>query len=104
MITIDLRDKNLIKNVKTIQEIRKSGLFTDSEIQEKYNEQVKKDKEEKRGRTVIINLEFHDGRQKIVPMVERLEVKEYHIVMFQEDGKTDIEVRSSVDKMRIVGV
>lgn len=46
MITIDLRDKNLIKNVKSIQEIRKSGLFTDSEIQEKYNEQVKKDKEE----------------------------------------------------------
>ena len=53
---------------------------------------------------MIINLEFHDGRQKIVPMVERLEVKECHIVMFREDGKTDIEVRSSVDKMRIVGV
>ena len=53
---------------------------------------------------MIINIEYHDGRQKIIPMVESMEIKEMHIIIFQEDGKTDLELRASVDKLRIVGV
>lgn len=53
---------------------------------------------------MIVNLEYHDGTEKIIPLAETVSVKEYHIVIFQEDGKTELEVRSRVDKIRIVGV
>ena len=50
MITIDLNDMALPyakENIKAILELRKSGMFTDEQIQKLYDEQVKKDKEAK---------------------------------------------------------
>lgn len=47
MIDITFDDSNLIKNVKAIQELKKSGLFTDEEIQILYNEQMRRDATER---------------------------------------------------------
>lgn len=53
---------------------------------------------------MIVNLSYHDGRQKIIPMASGIEIKEFHIIVTQEDGKTELELRHAVDKIRIVGV
>lgn len=53
---------------------------------------------------MIINLSFHDGRQKIIPMASGIEIKEFHIIVTQETGQTELELRSQVDKINIVGV
>ena len=44
MITVDLNDKHLKENLEAINEIRKSGLYTDAELQEMYDKQVEADK------------------------------------------------------------
>ena len=43
MIDININDPQLIENVKAIMELKKSGIFTDEQIQELYNEQVERD-------------------------------------------------------------
>ena len=47
MISISLRDENLIENVKAISTLKQSGLFSDEEIQKKYDEQTKRDESPK---------------------------------------------------------
>lgn len=44
MISINLDDKNVVENFKAIQELRKTGLFTDEQLQEMHDKQVKTDK------------------------------------------------------------
>ena len=44
MISISLEDKNVAENVKAILELRKSGFYTDAEIQKLYDKQVEADK------------------------------------------------------------
>lgn len=44
MITLSLRDPNLIENFKAVQELEKFG-FDDEEIQELYDKQVEMDSE-----------------------------------------------------------
>ena len=44
MININFGDPYLVENVKAIQELRKSGILTDEQVQEMYNEQVEHDK------------------------------------------------------------
>lgn len=44
MITVDLHDPKLKENLEAINELRKSGLFTDEQLQEMYNKQVEADK------------------------------------------------------------
>ena len=43
MININLRDPYLVENVKAIQELKKSGIFTDEHLQEMYKNQVEHD-------------------------------------------------------------
>ena len=45
MIKVDLRDPNLIINVKSILSLKESGFFSQEESQALYDEQVKKDSE-----------------------------------------------------------
>ena len=44
MININLGDPYLVENVKAIQELKKSGILTDEQVQEMYNHQVECDK------------------------------------------------------------
>lgn len=44
MIDINFSDPYLLKNVKAIQELRRSGILTEEQIQEMYNHQVECDK------------------------------------------------------------
>ena len=44
MININLCDPFLVENVEAIQELRKSGILTDEQVQEMYNHQVECDK------------------------------------------------------------
>ena len=53
---------------------------------------------------MIVNIEFRNGGQKIIPLVDTMSIKEYHLVIFQEDGKVDTIERSKVEKVRIVVV
>ena len=53
---------------------------------------------------MIVNIEFRNGVQKIIPLVDTMSIKKYHLVIFQEDGKVDTIERSKVEKVRIVGV
>ena len=46
MITIRLDDKNVLENLKAIEELRKTGMFTEEQLQELYDKQVEKDKSE----------------------------------------------------------
>lgn len=43
MITISLEDPNVVENFKAIYELRRTGLFTDKELQEIYDKQVEAD-------------------------------------------------------------
>ena len=40
MVTVSIDDKNIVENVKSIQELAKSGMYTDKELQEMYDKQV----------------------------------------------------------------
>ena len=44
MITVDLTDPNLIKNVNAIRELQKVGLYTEEELQRLYDRQTEMDK------------------------------------------------------------
>ena len=46
MITIDSRDAHLTENIKAIEILRESGMFTDADIQKLYDEQIRKDGKE----------------------------------------------------------
>lgn len=43
MITISLEDPNVVENFKAMNELRRTGLFTDEELQELYDKQVEAD-------------------------------------------------------------
>ncbi len=45
MIVMDLNDSNMAENLSAIEILRLTGMFTDEEIQEMYDKQVKADKE-----------------------------------------------------------
>lgn len=49
MITVNLNDPNLKENFKALMEVRKSGMFTDEELQKMYDRQLEKDREAKGG-------------------------------------------------------
>lgn len=44
MVICNLRDENILENVKAVEELKKTGLFTDDELQELYDKQVESDK------------------------------------------------------------
>ena len=46
MIEINLGDINVVENFKAIKELRRTGMFTDEELQEMYDKQVEADKKE----------------------------------------------------------
>lgn len=46
MIEINLGDINVVENFKAIEELRRTGMFTDEELQEMYDKQVEADKKE----------------------------------------------------------
>ena len=45
MVTINLGDPNMVENFKALNELRKTGMFTDEQLQRMYDEQVKADRE-----------------------------------------------------------
>jgi hypothetical protein len=45
MIRVDLNDMKLKENLEAMNYLRKTGLYTDEQLQKMYDEQVKKDKE-----------------------------------------------------------
>ena len=45
MVKVDLRDPNLVENVKSVECLRELGYYTDNQIQKLYDDQLKKDKE-----------------------------------------------------------
>lgn len=46
MVEINLGDINVVENLKAIEELRRTGMFTDEELQEMYDKQVEADKKE----------------------------------------------------------
>ncbi len=46
MITTRLDDKKVAENIKAIEELRKTGWFSENQLQELYEKQVEKDKSE----------------------------------------------------------
>lgn len=46
MVETNLRDNNLFENLKAINELRRTGMFTDEELQEMYDKQVETDKKD----------------------------------------------------------
>ena len=46
MIEMNLDDINIVENLKAIEELRRTGMFTDEELQEMYDKQVEADKKE----------------------------------------------------------
>lgn len=45
MITINLEDPNVVENFKALNELRKTGMFTDEQLQQMYDKQVEADRE-----------------------------------------------------------
>ena len=52
---------------------------------------------------MIVNLSFKNGDQKIFPLVDDFQIKEYHIVITTDHG-VELELRCNIDKIRIIGV
>lgn len=46
MVEMNLRDNNISENLKAIVELRRTGMFTEEELQEMYDKQVEADKKE----------------------------------------------------------
>lgn len=46
MVEMNLRDNKISENFKAIEELRRTGMFTDEELQEMYDKQVEADKKE----------------------------------------------------------
>lgn len=44
MIEINLGDINVVENFKAIEKLRRTGMFTDEELQEMYDKQIEADK------------------------------------------------------------
>ena len=44
MVTINLGDPNAVENFKALNELRKTGIFTDEQLQQMYDKQVEADK------------------------------------------------------------
>ena len=45
MVTINLGDPNVVENYKAMNELRKTGMFTDEQLQRMYDKQVEADRE-----------------------------------------------------------
>ena len=45
MVTINLRDPNVVENFKALNELRKTGMFADEQLQRMYDKQVEADRE-----------------------------------------------------------
>ena len=45
MVTINLEDPNVVENFKALNELRKTGVFTDEQLQQMYDKQVEADRE-----------------------------------------------------------
>lgn len=45
MVTINLGDPNVVENFKALNELRKTGMFTDDQLQKMYDKQVEADRE-----------------------------------------------------------
>lgn len=45
MVTINLGDSNVVENFKALNELRKTGMFTDEQLQQMYDKQVEADRE-----------------------------------------------------------
>lgn len=45
MVTINLGDLNVVENFKALNELRKTGMFTDEQLQQMYDKQVEADSE-----------------------------------------------------------
>lgn len=45
MVTINLGDPNVVENFKALNELRKTGVFTDEQLQQMYDKQVEADRE-----------------------------------------------------------
>lgn len=45
MVTINLGDPNVVENFKAMNELRKTGMFTDEQLQQMYDKQVEADRE-----------------------------------------------------------
>ncbi len=48
MITVKLEDDHMSENMKALQELRRTGMFSDEELQEMYDKQIEEDKQERR--------------------------------------------------------
>ena len=46
MIEINLGDANVVENFKAIEKLRRTGMFTDEELQEMYDKQIEADKKD----------------------------------------------------------
>lgn len=44
MIEVDLRDNHLAENINAIMELKKTGMFSENDIQKMYDRQVEKDR------------------------------------------------------------
>lgn len=44
MITVKLEDAHMSENMKALQELRRTGMFSDEELQEMYDKQIEEDK------------------------------------------------------------
>lgn len=45
MVTINLGDPNVVENFKALNELRKTRMFTDEQLQQMYDKQVEADRE-----------------------------------------------------------
>lgn len=45
MVTINLGDPNVVENFKALNELRKTGMFTDEQLQQMYDKQVEAERE-----------------------------------------------------------
>lgn len=60
MIKISFDDPNLVENFKAIQFLRKTGLYTDEQLQELYDKQLEKDKDKQKYKEIFVLRDMMD--------------------------------------------
>ena len=48
MITINLRDPKVVSNLKAIEALKQTNMYSELELQEMYDEQIKQDNERRK--------------------------------------------------------
>lgn len=85
MVEMNLRDNNILENLKAINELRRTGMFTDEELQEMYDKQVEADKRK------VIQMNEYIKRENVMQTLQKANIGGYITERLLEIPSEDVQ-------------